>query len=223
MPTKGTLIVIDAIDGAGKGTVMDALEAHLRMTGRDYLRVAEPTHDGIGKVIRDELIATHDDGRTYSGRSAAMAFALDREVLYKKIVLPFLAETPNRVVIQDRGVISSLAYQPLQDASVTLDWLLSLEGNRVELSRSPDLFLVLRLDPAEAERRLAGRTEKRDNSVYERTDFQERLAARYRDPDVLKPYRDAGTLIVEIDASQSKEDVAQACLNALQPILDRSA
>ena len=247
MYDQSHLVVIDAIDGAGKSTVIRAMtdwlkQQHLTIfdlveyqrnhhalpdleihdsplhAGIDVLLSAEPTYSWVGAALREEIIKTHSS-YAYHGRVAAEAFALDRQVLFTRVILPFLQAKPNRWVIQDRGVISSLAYQPLQDEHIHLEWLLSLEGNRTELARPPELLLLLRLAPEEAMQRLENRGEKIDGHIYETATFQEKLAFRYRDPAVLAPYRDAGTKIVEIDASQSPEVVGKAACEALATIL----
>lgn len=237
----GQLIVIDAIDGAGKSTAIRAMCAYLESQGKrvfdlvgymqrehtlpphdlpelvaaDVLISAEPTHAWIGSAIREEVISAKH-GRSYDGFTAAQAFSLDRQILFSRVILPFLEAQPGRVVIQDRGLISSLAYQPLQDNRITIPWLLSLPGNILELSRPPELLLLLRLAPEEAMKRLEGRSDKIDGHVYEIPSFQEQLALRYRDESVLQPYRDAGTHILEIDASQMPEQVGADCVQALR-------
>lgn len=234
---QGHLLVIDAIDGAGKSTVIRAMTDRLKSQGKkifdlpaymqefhrmpeisepalleaDVLLSAEPTYSWIGAAIREEFIKPHTN-RTYDGRIAAQAFSLDRQILFSRIVLPFLRERPDRLVIQDRGVITSMVYQPLQDAQVTLDWILSLEGNQLELSRPPDTFILLSLSPEIAMQRVGNRDQKDDRQIYETLEFQKKIAARYRDPEVLTPYREAGTQIIEIDASRSPTEVcADAC------------
>lgn len=245
MTHPGTLVIVDAIDGAGKYTAIKAMADHLAAKGlkifnlseytkrehrlpsvdepgivdADVLISSEPTFCWIGAAIREEIIKAQV-GRSYHARAAAEAFALDRQVLFTRIILPFLQARPNRYVLQERGVISSLAYQPLQDETVTVDWLLSLEGNRAELSRPPDLLFLLRLTSEEAMKRLGGRLDKVDGHIYEEQSFQERLIARYRDPEVLKPYQEAGTHIMEVDANQSPEAVGRAVCTALN-LLER--
>ncbi len=239
MTQAGKLVVIDAIDGAGKSTAIGAMVEWLKSQGKkpfdliefqkthhrlpeleelgdaNLLLSAEPTYSWVGAAIREELIKEHPD-RTYDGKTTALAFALDRHILFSSLILPFLQRKPDAWVIQDRGAISSLAYQPLQDPNVTLDWLLTLDGNKLELSRPPDILLLLRLAPEEAMKRLDGRTEKLDGHIYEQATFQERLAARYRDPAVLAPYKNAGTPVVEVDASKTREEVGAACVAEIQ-------
>jgi len=212
-------ILIESIDGAGKGTVVPIILDELAKRGREVLSIAEPTHERIGKFIREEIIAKHADGHTYSGRVTAQMFAIDREVLYTETIIPWKRAHSEGVVVQDRGALSSLAYQPLQDSDVTLEWLLELRGNQIELANAPDALFILRIDPAEAERRLASRVNKQDNSVFEKREFQEQLASRYLDPAVQHPYRVAGTKILVIDAGGTREEVAERVKTALNSVL----
>ncbi len=212
-------IVVESIDGAGKGTVIPIILDEIAKIGREVLSIAEPTNQGIGKFIREEIIFAHPDGHRYSGLVTAQMFAIDREVLYTQKILPWKQAHPDGIIIQDRGVLSSLAYQPLQDPEVTTEWLLGLHGNQIELTNAPDALFILQIDPAEAERRLAGRADKQDNCVFEKRDFQEQLAARYLDPAIQAPYQNAGTKIVVIDASGTREEVADKIKKALTSVL----
>lgn len=212
-------IVIEAIDGAGKGTASKGIGEFLVAQGYDVLAVCEPTMIGLGKFIREELIAKHADGRTYSGRTAAIAYSMDREQLYLERIIPFLKTGGRKAVVQDRSVLSSLVYQPVQDPSVTLEWLLSLEGNRLELAHTPSMLLVLRVDADVAMQRLERRAEKRDNSIFERGDFQARIAERYRDPALLEEFRKRGTRIVEINSGQPPDKVIEDAIAAVRTLL----
>ena len=246
--SENRMIVIDSIDGAGKTTAIAAMQKFLEEKGlqsfdvpdferthgklpqandpavesSDFLLVAEPTYSGIGRIIREEIVRNHDN-RSYNGKSAMQAFALDREVLYKSLVLPFLQQEEGRWVIQDRGLISSLAYQPLQDPQVNIQDILELAGNQLEISCAPDILFLLTVAPQIAEKRLTGRTEKKDDHIFEQTDFQQKLAARYRLTEVQKPYRDAKTRIIEIDSSKLPETVAQELTDHLKPLLERKS
>jgi thymidylate kinase len=238
---QSLLIVVDAGDGAGKSNVIRAIldlaaprgpvfdlvaytKESKQLPPLDYpplteamvLSVAEPTYSWIGAAIRDEII---QNGRPYGGTFTAEAFALDRGVLYNRVVKPFLSSKPKRVVVQDRGVITSLAYQPIQDPTVTLAWMRSLEGNQIELSRPPDVFVYVAIDPEVAMARLANRGEKVDNHKFETLAFQRQLAARYRDPAVLEAYTGQGTRVLEINGNGTPEEVAAETKRLLAPFL----
>lgn len=242
MTDQGHFVVVDAIDGAGKTTAFNAMAEWLRAKGHrlfdlvafqkehhrlpeleeigeaDAFLSAEPTFCWTGSAIREEIIRSNS-GRTYSGRTTAIAFSLDRHILFSRVILPFLRAKPGRWVLQDRGVISSLAYQPLQDEQVTLEWLQTLEGNALELSRPPERLLLLRVAPDIALARISKREATDEGrQIYENASFQEKLAARYRDPEVLAPYTKGGTTVVEIDATQTPEEVGHALTVELEKL-----
>ena len=186
----------------------------------DVLLSAEPTYCWAGKALRDEVMHVHAT-RSYDAQTIARYFSEDRLVLFKRLIVPYLEAHPDRWVIQDRSVITSCAYQPLDaqnkgETGITLEWVKSLPGNRYELAHPPMLLLLLRLAPEEALRRLGGRGEKVDGHVFETPSFQQQLAARYRDPEVLAPYRDAGTRIVEIDAARPPEEVIRSAIEEIE-------
>lgn len=212
-------IVIESIDGAGKGTVIPVILEELANRNRETLSVAEPTHAAIGSFIRNEIIFQHSDGHQYSGHVTAQMFAIDREVLFTKTIIPWVKEHPEGFVIQDRSVLSSLAYQPLQDPSVTLEWLQTLRGNQIELEHAPDALFILQIDPKQAKQRLEARIDKQDNSIFEKDEFQNALAARYLDPAIQAPYINAGTKIFTIYAGGTKDEVALRVKQTLKSIL----
>lgn len=237
---------IDGIDGSGKSTLLNAARAWAeerglrvvdtvawsRENGRhptledvgdaDVLLTAEPTHAGIGKEIREEIIRTDTP---YDARFAAEAFALDRGVQYTRLILPFLNARSGRIVIQDRGLLSSLAYQPLQsetdgsESRVDIPWLLTLEGNRIALSFPPDSFIFLDINPAIAKKRLANRAEKVDNHVYDASSFQIALAKRFRSEDVTEPFTSRGTRLLVMDGSKTREALAEEMRQILSSLM----
>ncbi|MEK7473116.1 MAG: hypothetical protein AAB668_00075 [Patescibacteria group bacterium] len=249
VPDRGRLIVIDAIDGGGKNTVAEAMKRAIRESGRslldldaaaeeaghtfvydegaseyfenrDAILVSQPTHVGIGRVIREEIMKS----KAYDARSTAQAFALDRQVLYTRTILPFLRAKPGRIVVQVRGLMSSLTYQTIQaedeGSKLSVEQLLEIPGNRLELSRRPDLALLLMITPKMAAKRLAGRVEKMDGDKFADPRFQARVSLRYRAKDVLEPFERLGTKIVFIDAEKSKEEVAEECVTRLRSLIE---
>ncbi len=241
---NGKLVHIEGIDGSGKSTVMDACRSWAEERGARFvdavefmkrerrlprledvgdatgLLTAEPTFAWIGSAIREEIIAKHDDGRVYTGAETADAFALDRLVLFRRLIIPFLTDHPERIVFQDRGLASSLAYQPLQDPSLTTANLLARPGNAQTLAFPPTLLILIRTEAAAALARVAGRTDKRDNDIFDDANFQSRLAIRFLSDDVLGPFKQAGTIIGEIDGNAPQDVVAAAVKRLLTQELD---
>ncbi len=247
-PDQGRLIVIDAIDGAGKDTiarkVLEALEARGRLVRNldavikeaktpffpqgdsaffekyNAIFVSEPTHGGIGLAVREELMKAD---APYDARSTAWAYALDRHVLYQRTVLPFLRSKPNRLVLQGRGLMSSLTYQTIQSEDegqpLSVEDLLALPGNRLELSRPPDLIILLTCPVEVAQQRLTGRTDAAVTDKFSDPRFQARVSLRYRSPEVLGTFERLGSRVISIDADRVVPDILADCLAAMEPYI----
>src|SRR3989338_7784939 len=135
-------VMIDGLDGSGKGTALDALKEwaikekkkvlDLReywkqhdaypksIEGYDVIISREPTSVNYGKKIREEMIAKEKEHNTrkYSAKEIAEAFAKDRKELYEKVIIPAKKSKKEIWIFQERGIITSLVYQPLQGLSI---------------------------------------------------------------------------------------------------------
>lgn len=218
---KGIFVMIDGIDGAGKGTVTNALRRYEEKKGKHILDLREywqehndipeaeevnnyeiiisyePTSSMIGKVIREEIIKKNTK-RNYSGFSTAQAFSLDREILYKKLLVPALQA--GKTIFQERGVISSLVYQPVQLEQITLMDIMKLPGNTFALKHPPSLLLILDLDPDIAIKRLKER-KKQDNAIFEEILFLRKIAGRYKSEWFKKIFEKEKTVLTYIDTN----------------------
>ena len=237
MPDKGLHVIIDGIDGSGKSTIRDALRDFCVENGKRVLDVpgvwcergdyptveeiaaadvvctAEPSTIWVGKAIRGEIIRT---GSAYGNRSTAQAFALDREIHYRKIVIP--ARDAGKIVIQDRGVSSSIAYQAVRDG-VSLEEVLALPGNDLALRHSPDVLVLATLSVDTALQRLAARAGKHDDSRYEHRADLEALAERYAAAWFRDIFAARGTRIVELSTEPDIAAVRAAAVDLMQTLI----
>lgn len=217
--------MVDGIDGSGKGTAIAGYTALLRRQGKrifdvsayakrfhrlpepkdfkkhDVILSAEPTYAFIGRGIREEIVRAHD--RAYSAWVTAQAFALDREILYRRVIIPALEQ--GKMVIQDRGVTTSLVYQPAQRERITMRELLSLSGNKLALHYRPDVLVIVDVDVAVAVRRLFGRHAKRDNAIFERRTVLQKLRKGFQAKAFHAMLMDRGTAIVSWNTSDESE------------------
>ena len=219
--------MVDGPDGAGKGTAVDAVREHCEKQGkkvfdlREYWKEtnkipeaeelaeyeviisSEPTHSGIGKVLREEIIAKGE--RKYSGTSTAYAFSLDREVLYKKLLLPLLKA--GKHVIQERGVITSIVYQPVQLEKISLREIINMPGNRLCLKNAPNLLIIAKAEPETVMKRIRFR-EKNDNAIFEELFFQRKIITRYESEWLKKLFEQQGSKVMFLDTNEpsTKED-----------------
>jgi dTMP kinase len=229
-------IMVDGVDGSGKSTVSrawrDMFEARgmkifdtiafEKSNGRiatiddcDDAQVicsAEPGYAGIGKFLRDNMLKT---GSKYSAREVTESFAEQRGERYEAVIIPAIKR--NLLIVQDRGITSSLAYQPTMSPEITEDFVASLPGNQLAIEWRPDVVIICEVPPDIALARLARRADKSDNAVFEQRDYMARIAQRYL-TDSWKVYlQKQGSQFISFDADQP---IAQAIKAAQHLLLD---
>jgi len=229
---KRVFIIIDGPDGSGKSTVVQGLAGYLKSKGKkvfdlkdywkhshslpepeelydyDVIVSAEPTFSLVGGAIRDELVK--DNHRFYSAFTTATAFALDRLILYQRIIIPLLKK--GKTVIQDRSVTTSIVYQPIQAEQISLKKILSLEGNQLALKYRPDILIIADIKPELCIQRLEGRSEKQDNVIFENLEFQKKAYKRFKSKWFRKLFEERGSKVAYLDTSRSKEEVVNEAI-----------
>ena len=144
---RSAFIAFEGGEGAGKSTQVARLAEHLRGLGHDVVVTHEPGDTRIGPQVRQILLDPATAG--LSPRAEALLYAADRAEHVDALIRPALAA--GRVVVTDRYVDSSLAYQgaarPLEQDDVA--WV-----NRWATGGLlPDLTVLLDVDPVEGLRR----------------------------------------------------------------------
>ncbi len=132
---RGSLIVFEGIDGAGKSTQVARLAEALEARGRRVVRSAEPTRGRYGAQLR----ASMAQGRLQPQEELDL-FILDRRDHVEGLIEPALGR--GDVVILDRYYFSTVAYQGARGFDPAA--LLALN---TDFAPPPDLLLLLDLDP----------------------------------------------------------------------------
>jgi thymidylate kinase len=233
---KGRVGVVEGLGGSGYGVWVDALADWSEENGKkvldlrsycrekntfpepedlkdyDVIVSAEPTFCYVGRAIREELVRSN--GRKYSATSLAHAFSLDREILYKRILIP--AFQAGIYVFQERGVVSSLVYQPVQE-HIQISELMRLPGNKLALQYAPQLLIISTVSPETVVRRL-GTREKKDDSIFDTLSFQRRLDERYRSDWLKLLFERHGSKVEYVDTDEPKsiEETKKAAIELVK-------
>lgn len=253
----GKFIVIDGLDGVGKGTAINAIvdflssqgkrildldkywremhfhpdfeneiingkenQYYLNLNNYDVIKSSEPTFTGIGRVIRDEVIA--DVKRKYSARFTAECYASDRMVLYKRVLLPALEK--GKIIIQSRSVSTSIVYQHVQSAedqkSLSMEEIINLEGNIFTLDNAPDLLIIPTIKDVESLIERLKNREKDDNCNFENLDFQLKLKPIYEGQVFKNIFESRGTKVEYLDAGISIEATKKQVLDLFKKAIE---
>lgn len=235
MQKKTKFIMVDGLTGSGKSTVIKAVQAWAVECGHRMFRLHEwtesrppafedvanfdvyftyePTRHWVGAAIRYEL--SREDN-PYGGEELAHAFALDREIMYKRLIIPALEA--GKTVIQDRGVSSSLVYQPVMKNSVPLETILALPGNALALRHAPDALILTKLPAQTAFERIKAR-EDESKGVFTDLSFLKLQEERYSSQWLKKLFEDHGTQVFQLDTSMPIEDTQKRAKQLIEQIL----
>lgn len=198
---RGSFIVLEGIDGSGTTLQTRALADWFRQHGREVLETREPTSGAIGALIRERLSVR---AAALDPAALALLFAADRVDHVAREVAPAVAA--GLVVISDRYLLSSLAYQSLEcDAA----WVREINARALR----PDLTLVLEV-PVEVAFARVQRRMAQGVAVEERFDaleLQRRIAEHYR---LLRGDPGLGPVRV-IDGTLAPDQVTAALLAAV--------
>lgn len=234
---NGRFIMIDGIAGSGKSTLLRAAETWAKECGHkvfdmrawtkehadpptfdqvkdyDVFFTYEPTRQWVGAAIRFELSRTD---LPYNGESLAHAFALDREIMYKRLIIPALEA--GKTVFQDRGVCTSIVYQPIMPGGISLRRLLKLPGNALALKHPPTALIVTDLDPAVAVERLKKRDEE-SRGVFADVAFLRRVTKRFRSHWFSYLFHRLGTSVHAFDTDVPMDAMVARARQLIESIL----
>lgn len=185
MNRKGVFICIEGLDGSGKTTQAKLLTKKLCEDGLNVVFTAEPSQGRIGKFIRKRLF----EEKRMPVSVEALLFAADRIEHVENEVNPELMQ--GKIVVSDRYVYSSLAYQG--SAGLSLDWIEQVNSNALK----PDLSIFIDVAPEVVLERL-----KRKKSVMEILETQKKVR------DIYLRYVENGQLRL-IDGSKGKKEVLE--------------
>ena len=225
---KGRFIVVDGLDGIGKGVAESALinavggsvfdsvqwskenlgerpDVSL-LDGYDAVLSAEPTYSGLGCDIRRTLISNSNRGKFSSG-VLFRAYALDRDIQMKYLIVPALDRGID--ALQSRSVATSLCYQTLNaedeglDSVAVRNEILRDPGNVYQLENAPNLLIIPTIGDIDELMRRLGVRDKNDDAIFEEKSFLERARSHYESGWSREIFEKAGSKVAYFDAGIS--------------------
>ncbi len=215
MSAAGRFIVLEGVDGSGTTTQTERLVQRLRAHGYDARATREPTAGPVGSLLREVLARRLQLGSAattseFAAPTLSLLFAADRLDHLGSFIEPALRE--GAVVVSDRYDLSSYVYQSAtaSSAEAALAWLRELNRH----ARRPELTLVLRLSPEEAERRRALRGGPVE--LFEQQALQRRLARLYAQAGALVP----ADRLEWVEAEGEVSEVEERIWAAVRPVVE---
>lgn len=197
--SRGVLIAIEGIDGAGKTTQAHRLQSRLIGDGYRVSVFKEPTGGKWGQMIRSLAL---------KGRGTAQdemdLFLKDRIEDVQQNIMPAMAR--NEVVIMDRYYLSSIAYQGVLGLPAQ-----QIQKANEEVAPKPDVFILLDVSPRIGIRRIEfGRQESPNH--FEKEAYLKKVRAKFQEMA-------DESFIQVVEASEPLESVAAHVYNIATDII----
>lgn len=205
---KGFMLVCDGSNGAGKTTVIKKIETYLISQGFDVVLTREPGGTPIGEKIRDVILDPTTPEMV--DITELMLFGAARAQHIQEKIIPAL--NAGKVVVSDRFDAATISFQHYA-RGIDIDVIHKI--NNLALGGfSPDMNIILDLDPVIGLERVKERGEGLDRMEDEKMDFL--IKARHGYLQQAQEYPDKFTVI---DASQTKSQVTSEVIKVLEQLI----
>lgn len=145
---KGTLIVLEGIDGSGKETQASLLEKKLKEKGREVMHISFPDYKSpssalVKMYLKGDFGKNPEDVNPYA---TSLFYAVDRFASYRMKWKDFYQK--GGIIIADRYTTSNMVHQmtKYEDKKARKDFLSWLERTEYEELELPVPDLVILLD-----------------------------------------------------------------------------
>ena len=193
---RGLFICIEGLDASGKTTHARRLVWNLQKRGFEAIYTTEPSAGEIGKFIRKYVLQRR---KRVPSVVEALLFAVDRVGHVEKEIKPALQE--GKIVVSDRYVYSSLAYQGA--AGLDIKWIEEIN----ELALPSDLAIYIDVPAEVVARRLRGR-----RSVMERLKIQRKVREVY-----MRLVKNGS--LIPVDGNRPRDEVSKDVLTIVLDFL----
>ncbi len=205
---KGLFIALEGPDGSGKSTITKLLADYMQKKNIPHIITREPGGTEIGEEIRELIL--NNKNTHMSEETEALLYAASRSQHISEKIKPSLDK--GKVVVCDRFVLSSLAYQG-KGRGLGIEKVKMINDFAIG-DVYPDLILFFDVDPSTTLKRKT-KNANVDRLELEGENFHKNVYQGYRESLKMYPKN-----IKIIDASQSIEEVLNEVIVEIEHLLD---
>lgn len=198
----------EGIEGAGKSTQINQARDYLESKGFRVLVLREPGGTPFGEKLRQAILNSTQD---LHPMAECHLFLSSRAQLLHEVTLKELG-VPGTIIIYDRYIDSSLAYQG-KARGLGLDTILELHKN-FPLTLTPHKTIYIRIDLETSYQRQKMRNAPRDYFESQGQSFYQNLIDGYDQAAELFPHR-----IDIVNGLQSQDGVFQDIIKSLDSLI----
>lgn len=200
---KGYFLTLEGPDGSGKSTVAERLLKELSDQGYEVVLTREPGGTEIGEDIREILLSNRNS--EMCSRTEALLYAASRAQHVSEKIRP--AIEAGKIVISDRFVYSSLAYQGIA-RGLGVDEVMGINEFAMD-KMYPDRVIFFDISPEiTLKRKTIGR--ELDRLEMEGLNFHNLVYNGYKEAIAKYPHN-----VIEIDADKTEGEVFKNCLKII--------
>ncbi len=216
---SGKWVVLEGMEGCGKGTLTMALRDHFGKAGQldEVVFVREPGGTLFGERVREVLLTGNHN--PVNPLAEMLLFFAARTQLVDEVIIPAL--NAGKLVISERNWVSSMVMQGLTDETeAQVGALIGMMKDTFAVY--PDLYLFLDIDlktslARKAARGQLDRFEQRDDAYFSTVyDGYQKWAGEqfvWTGAEIIP------TPVVKIDGTLSREEVLKASVEAIAELL----
>lgn len=199
------IISFEGVDGTGKSTQAQLLQKYLSEQHNIVYYTQEP---GWDSEVSEMMRALIKSSKTSSVQKLFLLLA-DRAAHFDQRIGPVLSDRYRRsqqIVIMDRGIDSTIAYQGFGQLLTSIPWL--VEANKIATSGMiPDITFLMDMDSRDSLRRVG------KENLYEGDGalFYDRVRNGFNEIAATDKSR-----VITIDASKSREECQREILKAFK-------
>lgn len=205
---KGLFITFEGPDGSGKTTILEEVRKQLIEKNIDVLTTREPGGTRIGEEVRGIILSNDNIG--LGDETEALLYAASRAQHIHEVIKPGIEK--GKVVISDRFLLSSLAYQGI-GRGLGIEEVKMINDFGIK-GINPDLILFFDIDPEETLKRKTAE-DQGDRLENEGGSFHRKVYNGYK--ELIEKYPKN---IVIVDATESIENVRNSVMLEIEKLMN---